>query len=56
LVVREFVSPSFKLLLTKEEGTRKYQPTQGSKATNGRVRKYMRCNGSQATREHKARR
>jgi len=31
LVVREFVSPSSKLLPTKEEGGRKYQPTQGNK-------------------------
>jgi hypothetical protein len=31
LVVGELVSPSSKLFLTKEEGGRKYQPTQGSK-------------------------
>jgi hypothetical protein len=30
VVVRELTSPSYKLLLAKEEGGRKYQQTQGN--------------------------
>jgi hypothetical protein len=41
VVVREFISPSYKFLLAKEEGGGKYQQTQGNEAT--------RQQGSQTT-------
>jgi len=61
VVVGKLASLSSKLLLKTKRGGRKYQSTQGRETTRqcnkkwrgkggGGFRRYLRCNGSQATR------